>query len=276
MACSRYEYVKSYERNDSLLPNTWLVVRIDGHNFHRFSSEHNFAKPNDPRALQLASFCAEQVMTELKDICIAYGQSDEYSFVFRRKCNLYKRREAKITSVLVSLFTSNYVFYWRRFFGDVELKYPPSFDSRAVLYPTDENLRDYLSWRQADCHINNLMKLYAKSSPPSTTKQYNTAFWALVQSPTDPKTEREAESILKDTDSAAKNELLFSTFNINYNKLPAMYRKGTVLYRKPQDVKEKSKRDGSEVVRRRNVITVDHCDIIGKEFWEENAYLLKD
>ena len=25
------------------------------------------------------------------------------------------------------------------------------FDGRVVLYPTEKNLRDYLSWRQADC-----------------------------------------------------------------------------------------------------------------------------
>lgn len=28
--------------------------------------------------------------------------------------------------------------------------YPPSFDSRAVLYPSPQQVRDYFSWRQAD------------------------------------------------------------------------------------------------------------------------------
>lgn len=32
---SRYEYVKSFERADTLLPNTWIVVRIDGRGFHK-------------------------------------------------------------------------------------------------------------------------------------------------------------------------------------------------------------------------------------------------
>ena len=27
------------------------------------------------------------------------------------------------------------------------------FDGRVVLYPTEKNLRDYLSWRQADCKL---------------------------------------------------------------------------------------------------------------------------
>ena len=58
------------------------------------------------------------------------------------------------------------MFRWRDFFPDKELKRAPIFDGRVVLYPSERNIRDYLSWRQADCHINNL---------------YNTAFWALVQ-----------------------------------------------------------------------------------------------
>lgn len=32
---SRYEYVKSFERDDILLPNTWIVIRIDGRGFHK-------------------------------------------------------------------------------------------------------------------------------------------------------------------------------------------------------------------------------------------------
>lgn len=50
---------------------------------------------------------------------------------------------------------------------DAELLYPPVFDARCVCYPSLQTIRDYLSWRQADCHINNL---------------YNTCFWALVDS----------------------------------------------------------------------------------------------
>lgn len=35
MANSKYEYVRHFELADSLLPSTWLVVRIDGRGFHR-------------------------------------------------------------------------------------------------------------------------------------------------------------------------------------------------------------------------------------------------
>ncbi|KAJ3329972.1 tRNA-histidine guanylyltransferase 1-like [Blyttiomyces sp. JEL0837] len=234
------------------------LVRIDGHNFHRFTTEHQFAKPNDQRGLDLANFAAKSVMEEMKDIFIAYGQSDEYSFVLRKDSQLYKRREAKIMTNLVSLFTGYYTMHWSQYFPSQALKYPPSFDARVVLYPTQQTLRDYLSWRQVDCHINNL---------------YNTAFWALVQDPTQKRTELEAQNILKDTDSAAKNELLFTKFNLNYNDLPAMYKKGTVIYRHSVKV-VKRREDGQEFEREKSQLTVTHCDIIGDPFWTENPSLL--
>ena len=58
----------------------------------RFAEQHKFTKPNDNRALGLMSRSAHSVMEELEDIVIAYGQSDEFSFVFKRSSNWFKRR----------------------------------------------------------------------------------------------------------------------------------------------------------------------------------------
>lgn len=87
-------------------------------------------------------------------------------------------------TTVVSTFTSYYIHLWSKYFPDKPLSPPlPSFDGRAVCYPSVSNMRDYMSWRQADCmfnpccpevcphwltyagHINNL---------------YNTTFWALI------------------------------------------------------------------------------------------------
>ncbi|TVY92086.1 tRNA(His) guanylyltransferase [Lachnellula willkommii] len=78
MANSKYEYVKAFEQPDLLLPNTWIVVRIDGRGFHKFSAKYAFEKPNDRRALDLMNAAAKAVMSELPDLVIAYGISDEY------------------------------------------------------------------------------------------------------------------------------------------------------------------------------------------------------
>jgi hypothetical protein len=44
----------------------------------RFSDKYAFTKPNDRRALDLMNAAAKAVMTELPDIVIGYGISDEY------------------------------------------------------------------------------------------------------------------------------------------------------------------------------------------------------
>ncbi|WVW80765.1 hypothetical protein I302_102751 [Kwoniella bestiolae CBS 10118] len=215
MAKSRFEYVRNYELPDPLLPGTFIVVRIDGRGFHKFSDTHAFEKPNDKRALDLMDRAARTVMQEYRDVILAFGESDEYSFLLKKNTKLYNRRRSKISSSIVSLFTSSYVFHWPSYFPDNPLKYPPSFDSRAVMYPGEREVRDYFAWRQADTHINNL---------------YNTAFWALVK---DGQSTAEANKTLQGTDSKDKNELLFSNFGINYNNLPEQYRKGSICVRRP-------------------------------------------
>ncbi|KAF8963161.1 tRNAHis guanylyltransferase [Flammula alnicola] len=209
MANSKYAYVRKFELPDPLLPGTFMVFRLDGHSFHRFSDKHEFSKPNDIRALQLMDHAAKDVLEEYPDIILAFGESDEFSFLLRKSTTLYNRRESKIVSTLTSLFTSCYVFHWPKYFPDRPLQYPPSFDGRIVLYPTEKHIRDYFAWRQADTHINNL---------------YNTTFWALVQQ--GGQTTTEAHATLKD-----KHEILYSRFGINYNELDARFRKGSVLVR---------------------------------------------
>lgn len=243
MALSRFEYVKKFEQSDDLLRGCWIVVRIDGKGFHKFSDQHNFIKPNDKRSLDLMSQCAKVVMKEFQDIFLAYGQSDEYSFVLRKETNIYSRRSSKITTNIVSLFASAFVFHWKDYFESQNLSSIPAFDARAVLYPTDETLRDYLSWRQADCHINNL---------------FNTTFWSLIQK--GGKSNKEAEEKLKGTLAKDKNEILFSDFGINYNNEPEQFRKGTTLL--------KAKKGEPPVTL--------FCDIIGDDFWNlEYPDLLK-
>lgn len=184
----------------------------------------------------------------------------------------------KLLSNVNSLFASAYVYHWPRFFRGKELYYPPSFDARVILYPTDKNLRDYLAWRQADVHINNL---------------YNTCFWNLVlkgnltpaqvsvilnilckrfyfmintrESIVPLCSLFQAEEKLKGTLASHKNELLFQEFGINYNNEPALFRKGTTLIRKLVP-------DGTGRLKSAVVPIVD--DIIGDRFWKENPEVI--
>ncbi|EDO16766.1 hypothetical protein Kpol_526p19 [Vanderwaltozyma polyspora DSM 70294] len=218
MANSRFEYVKQFETHDTLLPQTYIVVRIDGKKFHEFSKFYDFAKPNDERALKLMNACAKNVVLHYKtDMIVAFGESDEYSFILKKDTTLYRRRSEKLSTLFVSLFTSNYVALWPKFFPDTPLnhKYLPFFDSRCVVYPNIQIIKDYLSWRFVDTHINNL---------------YNTAFWQLIQ--ICGLTAQEAEKKLMGTFSNDKQEILFTECGINYNNEPEMYKKGSLITRK--------------------------------------------
>ncbi len=137
------------------------------------------------------------------------------------------------------------------------MKYPPSFDARAVVYPTNNNLRDYLSWRQADCHINNL---------------YNTTFWALVLQ--GGLSNREAEERLKGSLASDKNEILFSEFGLNYNNEPSQFKKGSTLYKKKVEIPIEGDEDGKTKIRSR--LVTEYIDIIGDAFWTENPHILGD
>ncbi|KIJ62911.1 hypothetical protein HYDPIDRAFT_41602 [Hydnomerulius pinastri MD-312] len=276
MANSKYAYVRNFELPDPLLPGCYLICRLDGHSFHRFSEEHAFVKPNDERALKLIDHAAKDLMSEYKDIILAFGESDEFSFLLRKSTNLYNRRQAKILTTLTSYFTSCYVFHWPQYFPDTPLRYPPSFDGRIVLYPDERAIRDYFSWRQADTHINNL---------------YNTVFWALVQQ--GGQTTTEAHATLRGTFSAQKHELLFQRFQVNYNEISARFKKGSVIVREllnePEDVTatlelEPVTTRGEETIRAppkrkekrkpKTTIEILHCDIIGDEFWQARPHLL--
>lgn len=114
MAKSKFEYVKEFERDDNCLPNCWIVVRIDGRNFSKFTDAHQFAKPNDVAALELMNRAAITVMEDFKEIILGFGQSDEYSFVFRKDTQLYKRRGM----YAISLFGYKAFFFMSKQFYD--------------------------------------------------------------------------------------------------------------------------------------------------------------
>ena len=219
-------------------------------------------------------------MKSYGDCALAIGESDEYSFVFKRKTTLFNRRSTKILTTIVSQFTAMYLFYWPQFMK-TSLQYPPSFDGRIVVYPSLQvsihfaidlqNIRDYISWRQADTHINNL---------------YNTCFWALVLQGHESTTS--AEKILNGTLSAEKNEILFSRFGINYNNEPEMYKKGSIVIRETKELilqrmnsrpdtisTSLTKKQVEEMTDGTYETVVLHCDVIrDKPFWEEHPTLL--
>ncbi|GAB7364666.1 hypothetical protein MBLNU230_g5468t1 [Neophaeotheca triangularis] len=313
MANSSFQYVRNFELPDPLPPSNWIVIRIDGRGFSKFTTKHAFTKPNDIRALNLMNASAVEVVKAFQDIVIAYGQSDEYSFVLSENTTLFERRAAKLATSVATMFTAEYCMQWSQYFPESPLTRPfPNFDGRCVAYPKRSILRDYMNWRQADCHINNL---------------YNTTFWNMVLR--GGRSQTQAEFELKGTLSKDKNEILFSDFGINYNNEDEIFKKGTVVYRalddepgdgqdtpaksagtnnidqiqvdgetqnitsttspsQGQQSQHQTSRNTNQApnpqsktqqakLRKRKLkarIAVEHVDIIGNSFWERHPYLL--
>ena len=278
MANSEYKYVRNFEQWDALPPSNWIVVRIDGRGFSKLCKKYDFGKPNDKGALDLMNAAATEVVRSLVDVVLAYGQSDEYSFVFHESTTLFERRAAKLATTVATTFTAEYCMQWPTFFPNLPLTRPyPTFDGRCVCYPKRKVLRDYLSWRQADCHINNL---------------YNTTFWSMVLK--GDMTTTDAEQALKGTVSNDKNEILFSRFSINYNNELQIYRKGTIICRsydaetvvkngedepststgKVANLYSRAQMEKERKRKQKATIAMEHVDIIGNAFWDAHPYIL--
>jgi len=127
-----------------------------------------------------------------------------------------------------------------------------------VLYPSIEDLKAYLSWRQVDCHINNL---------------YNTLFWKLVKEGGLSTTEAHAK--LKGTFSKDKHEMLFSMFKCNYNDEPDIFKRGNILIRQSELKKRDQKKQCEEEKLSLEEVIVVHEDLIEKEGFYEK-YMLNE
>lgn len=211
MANSKFGYVRQFETHDVILPQCYIVVRIDGKKFHEFSKFYEFAKPNDENALKLMNACAKNLVLKYKMILYWRSGRVTNTHLFWSQVQLYLTEgKTSLRLYLVLFFTSNYVALWAKFFPEkpLNIKHLPYFDSRCVAYPNLQTIKDYLSWRYVDTHINNL---------------YNTTFWQLIIKCG--LTPQESEKKLCGTFSNEKQEILFSECGINYNNEPEMFKR---------------------------------------------------
>ncbi|GJU66125.1 tRNA(His) guanylyltransferase 1-like protein isoform X1 [Tanacetum coccineum] len=99
------EHLNLWRVENRMKQDGWIVVRIDGCRFSRFTKVHEFKKPFDQQAAELMNSCAMAVFEEFKDIIVyGYGQSDEYSFVLEKNTQLYQGRASKLVSAVCSVF----------------------------------------------------------------------------------------------------------------------------------------------------------------------------
>ncbi len=183
-----------------LLPDAWIVLRVDGRGFSRFT-ERRFEKPFDAVFHTMMVATARTLLGELQGV-YAYTESDEISVLVRRDWGLFDRGLEKAVSISAGIASAAFTLAC----GEAA-----HFDSRVWLGPSVEHVVDYFRWRQADatrCALNGW------------------CYWTLRK---EGKSVREATRLLDRMPVAEKHELLFAR-GVNFNDLPAWQRRGTGLY----------------------------------------------
>lgn len=139
----------------TLPPRTYTIIRIDGKAFHTFTRgmERPYSKP----LMDAMDTAAIHLCKQAMGCRLAYGQSDEYSFLLTD----FERHETepwfgggiqKIASVSASIFTAHF----NRVFGGDRMAV---FDSRVFSIPSLEEVENYLIWRQQDATRNSIQML---------------------------------------------------------------------------------------------------------------------
>lgn len=200
-------YETSHDR--CVLPNMYIVARIDGRSFTKLTKEvQKFKAPFDERFRDLMVETVKHLMNCGFKVIYGYTESDEISLLFHHDEIAFSRKTRKFISLLAGEASAKF----SSMLGDVG-----AFDCRLSELPNKKLVEDYFRWRNEDAHRNALSAH---------------CYWRLRQ---DNYSQNEATSKIEGLSTAAKNELLFQ-YGINFNELPNWQKRGIGVYWK--DVKK--------------------------------------
>lgn len=186
-----------------LLPELYLVARLDGNRFTRLTKEIcNFEAPFDIRFRDMMVETVKALMNYGFRVIYGFTESDEISLLFHPEEDTFGRKVRKYNSILAGVASAAFT---------QQLGQQAIFDCRMVPLPTVERVQDYFLWRQEDAHRNSLNAH---------------CYWMLRKQG---KSVAEATKMLEGQSVAFKNELLFQN-GTNFDKLPNWQKRGIGLY----------------------------------------------
>ncbi len=187
-----------------LLPETWVVARLDGRGFTRLTKETlELKRPFDEQFRDAMITTVKHLVGCGFKVTYAYTQSDEISLLFPPDEHGFGRKVRKINSVLAGEASAAFTH---------SLQAVAAFDCRLCPLPNEKRVIDYFRWRAEDAHRNSLNACL---------------YWTLREQG---KGKKEATATLNGLSVAEKNELLFQA-GINYNDLPAWQKRGIGCWR---------------------------------------------
>ena len=224
-----------------VLPDLYMVARIDGRSFTRLTKEvHQFDAPFDETFRDHMVETTKHLLNCGFRVTFGYTQSDEISLLFHLHETSYNRKERKYNSVLAGEASAKFSLL----LGDTA-----SFDCRIIQLPTVELVIDYFRWRNEDAHKNALN---------------GHCYWVLRKNG---KTPQAATKALHKLSVGDKNELLFQ-YGINFNDLPAWQKRGTGLYWETYGKQRQNPVTGKSESAQRRRVKIDF-DLPMKEKYSE-------
>jgi tRNA(His) 5'-end guanylyltransferase len=213
-----------------VLPELYMVARIDGRSFTRLTKEiHQFEAPFDISFRDHMVETTQHLMSCGFLVVYGYTQSDEISLLFHLNEGSFSRKVRKYNSVLAGEASAKFSVL----LGDVA-----SFDCRIVQLPNQNLVIDYFRWRNEDAFRNALNAH---------------CYWVLRN---DGETAQSATDALHKLSVSDKNELLFQ-HGINFNELPAWQKRGTGLYWETYEKEGKNPITGETVIAQRQRVKID-------------------
>lgn len=186
-----------------VLPEIYMVVRLDGRNFTRYTKEvWNLEAPFDVRFRDAMIHTTTHLMTCGFNAAYGYTQSDEISLLLQRDDATFGRKTRKLISVFAGEASAAFSMHMQQI---------ACFDARVSQLPTAELVEDYFAWRQEDAHRNSLNAH---------------CYWLLRKQG---QSVQAATSYLIGRSTMDKNELQFQN-GINFNDLPAWQKRGVGVY----------------------------------------------
>ena len=213
-----------------LLPELYMVARLDGNRFTRLTKEIcHFEVPFDIKFRDMMIETVKALMTYGFRVIYGFTESDEISLLFHPEESTFGRKVRKYNSILAGVASASF---------SLSLGQQAIFDCRMVPLPTLERVQDYFQWRQEDAHRNSLNAH---------------CYWMLRKQG---KSVAEATQMLKKQSVAFKNELLFQN-GINYNELPNWQKRGIGIYWETYEKKGFNPVTGKEEIAERRALKVE-------------------
>ena len=214
-----------------VLPQIFMVARLDGRSFTRLTKEvHKFEAPFDEKMRDLMTATTVHLFDCGFKVVYGYTQSDEISLLFHPEITAFERKLRKYNSVLAGEASAKFSLL----LGDIGC-----FDCRICELPTIELVSDYFRWRNEDAHRNSLNAH---------------CYWLLRRKG---ESARRATSQMKGMSIAEKNELLFQN-EINFNYLPLWQKRGTGVFWETYEKSAINPQTGEQVLATRRRIKVDY------------------